>query len=195
MSYVQETLLASTFGFAIVTLIVGLFMLIAPHKVHSLATKLDVFISTEKYFALLDNTKNFERFFYQHHHYFGIFIVLAALYTLIRLVGLEIPPGVLPEIFHPVVSEWIYDAFIDILLLFNSLAIILGFVIFFRPSALKNFEARMNQWIDSSRVVEELDSQRFLEQQKPLKWPRLYGLIVLLASVYILWQTFPYVFK
>ena len=192
MSYVEETLLVAAFGFAIVTLVIGLLMLVIPDKVHAFAARMDVYISTEKYFAVFDKTKNIERYFYQYHRVFGVFIVLASGYTLFALFGTDIPYHKLPEIIHPVVSEWLYDAGVNMLLVLNAIVVIVGLVVFFRPSLLKGIEAKMNKWVDSSAVVKELDTQRFLEQQKPLKRPRLYGAVVFLASVYILWQTAPY---
>jgi len=196
MAYVLDILLVTAFGFAIVTLAVGLIMLIAPDKVHAAAARLDVFISTEKYFDLLDSTKYIDKYIYKYHHFFGIFIIVGSIYTIVMLAPLQGSEyRALPELINPVISSWFYDAVVLTLLFFCSLVSLIGFIIFFRPSAIKVFEAKMNTWQDTSHHIKILDEQRYLEQQKPLKKPRLFGLIVFSGSLYILWQTAPSVFN
>lgn len=193
MSYVQEVLLLVIFCFAIITLIAGAVMLTIPYKLHALAEQLDKTVSTEKYFAIFDRTKNLERHFYKYHYIFGAFIVIGAVYTVFILSTMEIPYAVLPNIVNRVVSEWLYSAFFLIIVVTCSLSILVGMIVFFRPSLLKSFEGKMNTWIDTTSVVGKLDTQRMLEQQKPLKYPRLYGAIIFIGSIYILWATVPYV--
>ncbi len=196
MAYVLDILLVTAFGFAIVTLAVGLIMLIAPDKVHAAAARLDVFISTEEYFAFLDSKKFIDKYIYKYHHFFGIFIIVGSIYTIVMLAPLQGSEyRALPELISPVISSWIYDAIVISLLFFCSLVTFIGIIIFFRPSALKTFEAKMNTWNETSHLIKPLDEQRYLEQQKPLKKPRLFGFIVLSGSLYILWQTAPSVFN
>ena len=194
MSYVLEVLLVVAFGFAICTLVAGLAMLIVPDKLHSLAARLDITISTEKYFAVFDKTKHVDRYFYKYHLVFGAFIIIGATYTVLMLVDSPTPYHVLPEIINPIVSEWLYDTMILFLVLINGLVFFIGVIVLIRPSGLKAFETRMNTWIDTSGLIQHLDTQRMLEQQKPLKRPRLYGLIVFVGSVYVLWIIAPYIF-
>lgn len=189
MSYVLDVLLATVFGFALITLATGLFMLMAPDKIHSLAVRLDKTISTEKYFVAFDRAKHIDRYFYKYHHVFGIFIIMGATYTVFMLTSSQGSYQTLPELINPVISSWLYDALVFTLLLLNGLVILIGFIIIFRPSALKAFEAKMNIWRETSDLIKPLDKQRYLEQQRPLKWARLYGLIVLSGSLFILWQT------
>lgn len=193
MSYVLEVLMATVFCFAIITLITGLIMLIAPAKVHAFAERLDLNISTDKYFDVLDRTKYIDRFIYRYHRIFGLFIILGASYTLYMLAPAQGTYQALPEIINPVITAWLYDALIYALLLLSIIAIVIGSIILIRPSAMKTFEAVMNNWKDTSHLVKPLDKQRYVEQQKPLKRPRVYGLIVLTGSLYVLWQTAPYV--
>ena len=193
MGYILDVLLATTFGFSILTFVAALFMLISPHKVHSLAARVDVSISTEKYFNSLDKTKYIDRYFYKYHIIFGLFIIIGSLYTIVMLTPHFGEYQKLPELINRAVSPWLYDALFSTLLVLSSFIILIGIIIVIRPSAIKSFEAKMNYWKDTSGLIEPLDRERFLEQQKPLKNPRLYGLIVLTGSLYILWQTAPHV--
>ena len=195
MSYVLDILLAIVFGFAVVTLVIGLIVLIAPDKIQFLADRLDKTISTDRYFNVLDKGKYLDRYFYRYHHWVGIFIIVGAAYTLIILFPHFGSYQSLPEIINPVVSSWLYDALVISLLFLCILALFIGVIIFIRPSAIKSFEAKMNAWKDTSRLVKPLDQDRYLEQQRPLKKPRVIGLIILAGSIYVLWYTAPYVFN
>lgn len=195
MNYIQNVLLASIFGFSTCTLIIGLLMMIIPNKIHALASRLDFIISTEKHFVLLDSTKHIDRYIYKYHHIFGIFITLGAIYTLGILGGSQISFALLPEIINPVISEWFYSALLMILLLVNIIAVLIGVIIFIRPSILKNIETKMNTWVETGHLFQKLDTPRMMEQQKPLKHPRIYGFIVFAGSIYILCLLAPRVFN
>lgn len=195
MSYVLEVLLVTAFGFSLVTFVVGLMMFIAPDKIHALAARLDVSISTDEFFGKLDSTKYIDRYVYKYHYIFGLFIVVGAVYTIFMLAPIQGEYRTLPEIINPAISNWLYDALVLILFLFCSFVILIGFVLFFRPSAMKAFEAKMNTWKETSHLTTPLDKQRYLEQQKPLKYPKLYGFIVASGSLFILWQTSTVVFN
>ena len=195
MSYVLEVVLVTAFGFSLITFVVGLMMFIAPEKVHAMAAHLDVSISTEEFFGKLDNTKYIDRYFYKYHHLFGIFIIVGSVYTIFMLAPIQGEYHALPQLINPVISSWVYDALIFSLLLFCSFVILIGFILFFRPSAMKTFEAKMNTWKDISHLTKPLDKPRYLEQQKPLKNPKLYGFVIVSGSLFILWQTSTYVFN
>lgn len=195
MNYVLEVVLVTAFGFSLITFVVGLMMIINSDKVHLLASRLDISISTEEFFGKLDSTKYIDRYFYKYHHIFGLFIIVGAVYTIFMLAPIQGEYRALPEIINPVISDWLYDALVLILILFSSIVILIGFILFFRPSAMKTFEAKMNIWKDTSHLTKPLDKQRYLEQQKPLKNPKLYGSIVASGSLFILWQTSTFVFN
>ena len=189
MNVVYQWLATSLFWLATVTMFIGFAFVLFPGRMNAWAGKLNVWIATDRYVKVLDSVQSVERSFYRHHRIFGALIAAGGCYVVYALWNAALPMHRLPVIANPAFSEWIYHAAHLVLIAFNILAVVVGVLIFIRPSLLKGVEEWGNRWISSEPVVQQLDSQHFMDEKKVLEHARIFGFMVLLGSSYIFWRT------
>lgn len=110
-----------------------------------------------------------EHFIYRHHRISGAVIMLASAFFFWQFATLGIFSG------SPLDSAW--ELPIWLLVAGNAANLVVGLIVFFRPSRLKPIEAVTNHWfaVDSRSVANRLAMH-----------PRLRGLLILLAAVVVL---------
>ncbi|MEX2517397.1 MAG: hypothetical protein WD572_10925 [Gammaproteobacteria bacterium] len=182
---------ASLFWLALLTFIVGLLMLLVPGWLLRVSERMNLWIDTSIWFKKLDEQRRFERLFYRHHIIMGSLIVVGSLYSLWflwRLYGgdelrllVDIENWLLEEILNTTLSM--------LLVIGNIFALLTGLIVVLRPSLIKGLEAWSNRWVESDRVFRTLDKQLDLAEQIIPGHPRLFGLLVVLGSLYIMSNT------
>lgn len=179
------------FWAGVAAFILGLLIVIAPAAVMRVSQVLNRWVSTDQVFRDLDSPRASERLFYRHHRVFGVLLVLGGAYILYEFVGLEssvLGRNVILFGSHTV-AQWLLDSMIVLNRVFAAVAIALGIAVFFRPSVLKTLEDSTNRWFavdDSLKVL--LDTELGAPEQLFARWPRLFGVLIMLGSLYIIFN-------
>ena len=182
---VEAALLVLVIGLAI-ALVFGLLALITPARAVGLARVLGRRHSLRQATRPLEKPVYTERAFYRHHRLFGALIVAAAA-TILLYLGLrfdaEIVVRALARGNERIAVEILVETFTLLMWLGASFSLLVGLVVFVRPSALKDIEARANEWISTRQATRRLGTEhramdRFFEAR-----PRLVGIVVTLVSL------------
>jgi uncharacterized protein YjeT (DUF2065 family) len=188
MDIVYEILVSLLLCLAIICLIVGLGFTFFPNKANQLSQKLNVYIHTNPLLFKLDRVHFLESFIYKRHLFFGALITVVSGFSFYQLFSLGNISARLPLIVTPVISDIIYTTLTQFFLVSLAVCVVVGLVIFIRPSLLKSIEYKLNNWVDTTQHYENLEQQRALDLQQPIKWPRVYGVIIIILSVAIIMQ-------
>jgi hypothetical protein len=179
------------FVLGLVIIAVGLWMILLPQQFLKIGTVLSKWVSTEGYFNSLDKPRYQEPAIYKHHRIIGGLIVLGGVYTLVMFlrVDLDTLEAGLSSLGNTFWMDWIYMAVYYLLISGNLIAIVIGIIVFIRPSLLKHIEAKMNKWIVSGEGLKRLDERHEVPANVLPGKPRLFGLIVVLGGLYIIFST------
>lgn len=173
----------------VVCFAVGLLMLLAPDVVLRVSAQLgEKWFSARRALKPAEIPRRSEAAFYKHHRLSGLLLFLAG--TVIGWSVLAFEPAAAVKAFGQEVGSrelvsWLVDAGLWLMALVSIAGIILGAIVFLRPSLLKAFEGWSNRWVSTRRHT------RFLEQSHdPLarlfaRWPRVFGVFVTLGGLYI----------
>ncbi|MDZ7735453.1 MAG: hypothetical protein U5P41_04425 [Gammaproteobacteria bacterium] len=176
---------------AVLTFIVGLLMLLVPGWLMRIGGRLNTWIDTSVWLHRLDEQRHFERLFYRHHLIMGILITAGSLYSLWFIWKLSGKGLIyfLPDLGNPVLLDILHAAMVYSLLLGNLFALGVGIVVGLRPSLLKGLEAWSNRWVDSENALHTMDRRVDTVDRVVPGHPRLFGLLVMLGSLYIMSNT------
>ncbi|MEX0899231.1 MAG: hypothetical protein WD081_00920 [Gammaproteobacteria bacterium] len=168
--------------------IAGLWLLIAPARALAFANKLNREYSITWLQRALDTPRYTEPWIYRHHRVVGALLVLATAYFFWQLAT-EYSTAALAALFAgtlpPVVVDLVATVFTSVLVVGNAAGLVLGLVIFFRPSLLKGTEGWANRWIASEKATEFLDRRDNRPEGYAHQYPRRIGAIILAATTYI----------
>lgn len=190
-THFYSILSATLFWLAALTFIAGLLMAVIPGWLMRVSGRLNVWVETSAWFRKLDEQRHFERFFYRHHLLMGVLIVAGSLYSLgfiWRLQGSELLV-LLPALDNPVLLDILQAALGYLLLLGNVFAFVIGVVVLVRPSLLKGVEGWSNRWVDSEPALRSMDRHVDFAERVIPGHPRLFGLLVMIGSLYIMSNT------
>lgn len=172
----------------LVATLAGLWLVVAPASALRVANRLNREYSINWLQRALDTPRYTEPWIYRHHRIVGALLVVATSYFFWQLAtdfsieGLvALFAGTLPAIALEVLAK----VFTSILVIGNAAGLILGVVIFVRPSALKGTESWANHWIASEKAVEFLDRRDDRAEGFAHRYPRRVGGVILAATVYI----------
>lgn len=179
------------FYFSIIIMLVGILLAAMPGFFIEKSKNYNAWVDTDKYFEYANQTRKTEKYFYRHSRFLGVLIFFMSTYVLYTLTfeieskhaALLFSFAFLPE--H--LSQWLAEAAIYILIFFNVVAFALSFILFFRPSSLKDLEAFSNTWFKSDAALHALDkSIDVTESTLTATKLRILGVIVVFACFYIL---------
>jgi hypothetical protein len=106
---------------------------------------------------------------------------------LVLQIDIEVMAGRLPAVINPYLSEWFYSTVYYLLAIANLLAVVVGIVVFVRPSLLKGIEQTLNKWVTAGPGLKKLDETHEISLDVlPGGHPRLFGLAVALGGLYIM---------
>jgi hypothetical protein len=189
-NYLWEWLITSLFWLGVIVVIIGIVFTVAPQWALTTGNKLNRWISTKPFFDALDNPRYQERWIYRHHRLAGVIIISAVcyvLYTFVFVTGIENAVARLVSLAESEFTRWLYEQLAYIFLGASVLALIIGIIMLFRPSLLKNIEAKSNRWIGTNEKLDVLDSK--IGTDRYIGNPRVFGLFVILGGLYIVFST------
>jgi hypothetical protein len=171
--------------------VIGLLIVVSPGLVMRAGRVLDRWISTERVFHDLDAQRPTERLFYRHHRVFGSLLVLGGAYML-YVFGFGMDSAALTKSFtlfgSHTVAQWLLDSLRTVNLIFSVVAILIGIAVFIRPSVLKTLEMSTNRWFAVDDSLKRLDIQLRAPDRIFARNPRLMGIVIMLASLYIMFN-------
>jgi hypothetical protein len=174
---------------AVVGIVSGFWLLIAPGGFARIEAMAGGPFSLRRGLRPFDISRNVDRYFYRHHEAIGLLAIAASTFTLYRTM-FDIVPGKVARIlinqYPAVVAEWLIASLQYTLLLGNLFAIVVGLVIYVRPSALKDFEARANRWFTARKKTLWLQSRLGNTSEILSNQPRTLGIIILVLSTYLI---------
>lgn len=180
------------------TALLGAVVAVRPQLLARLREATDRRYSLRRATRPLDIPRNADRLFYRHHRLYGAVVIMLALFLLHFLAFGERQP-LWRELFpadYRDVATLLADVARIVLWVFSVFALMIGTVVFARPSALKRLEQRANQWLTPRRATYDLDREyRWLDERLGRR-PRLWGSVTLIASLiclialYVQWQAF-----
>jgi hypothetical protein len=198
MNYSNELyqwLLEVIFIIGILLLPVGIGFCLLPNKMFELANRMNKWVSTEHIFHVINKPRYKESFFYRHHRIFGVIIIIASivsLYLLSFYIGVDSVLNILIRLAESEFEKWLFVILYYLLIAAICLVIIFGIIMTIRPSLLKSVEKWSNHWVDTDAPLKKLDKQNDMPDKiLPGKNPRIFGFIIILAAIYIIWRTFP----
>jgi len=170
----------------------GLSFLFLPEKMERIGERLNNWISTEHIFDSLNKPRYQERLFYRFHHLFGGLVIV---FALISIYMLYFYTDIKPLIQNIVLmadtafGKWLLESLYYILLGANILALVIGVIIFFRPSLMKEAEKKSNYWVETEEKLKVLDKTKDLPDTVLSGNPRIFGALILLGAIYIIVNT------
>ena len=127
-----------------------------------------------------------ERWFYRHHRLAGTALIAGAAYTLYEVLFRIDPASVNRAVSgfteHPL-AQVLVDAAFGYVYIAGVFAVVLGIVIFLRPSMLKGFEAWSNRWVATEELGSFLDERNHTPDQWVARHPRLFGSVVIIGGI------------
>lgn len=194
--------LSSTFGWAwqglLVSLALGLVLcacvgaalLLRPAAMMRLHHRWSRWVDTNAWFARFDHMLwNLEPRIYRHHRLVGAGLAIAAAYVLWQWAFAYDRAQAVRLLAPRLVSwnlDWLLVGLEWTVVLVHAAALVLGLIIFIRPSLLKGLERAANQWHQPASWIAVLDRQNFAADHLFELHPRLLGLVVLCASAFSL---------
>jgi len=180
------------FWIGVLLLPLGLALVLIPSRVLAMTGALNRWVSTKPLFDELNRPRYQERVFYRYHHLTGTIIVVASLVCLYMLAVYVEPADLVSRLVRLAGSEfgkWLMISLYYLLLVCLFLALIIGAVVFIRPSLLKSAEAWGNRWVDTEKNLEQLDEVHNIPTNILPGKPRWFGLFVLAGAAYMIYRT------
>lgn len=164
--------------------IVGATVAIRPDALDRLKAAFDKRMSMRSATRPLDIPRNVDRVFYRHHKAYGATVVALAIFMLYVLVfeGTLQWQALFPDKYH-VIGAIVVETARIVLWLASILALIVGTVVFVRPSALKDLEHTANRWVTPRRYTYSLEREYSGLDERLSRYPRAWGTVVALLSV------------
>lgn len=191
--WLAEGLLASLLAGLVLALVVAGLLLVRPEALLALNRRLSRWIDTRGTLEVLERPLMLERMFYRHHRALGAAIVLGASYVLWQW-AFHFDRAALTRVLNPRWSanglDWIVPAGEAIVVGLHALVLLAGCVILLRPSLLKGLERAANRW-HGGWSSEQLDRVVGTLDDRVAIYPRLSGLVLLVASLWSLLALLP----
>jgi hypothetical protein len=177
----------------VLALAAALLLLWRPRSLLVLNERLSRWVDTETAFRALERPRQWERFFYRHHRVLGVLVTAGAAYVL----------GVWALVYERTAAialldrrwladglDWVVPALETILVVLHVAILAIGLIVLFRPSLLKDFERVANRW--HRAPLETLERPVYPLDRGIAVYPRLSGLLLLLAAAWSLAMLAPF---
>ncbi len=169
--------------------VTGIWLLISPTGFARFEARAGSPFSLRRGLRPFDISRNIDRYFYRHHHAIGLLAIAGGTFNLYSAMFDILPEKIDPLLagqYPLVVADWLVNSMHYLLLLGNLFAVIIGLVIYIRPSALKTFESRANRWFTARKKTLWLSARLGNTGEVLRTRPRLLGLVTLLLSAYLI---------
>lgn len=185
----QDALLYIVLTCAILALVTGLLFLISPTKATKINQYMSHWISLRQSSKALETPVNIDHFIYRHHRPIGLFILIGSSYTLYQFAfnyqqtSAISTFGISPT--HIGLVDWILTAMLVFTIPVMALTLIFGTILSIRPSALKSTEHLLNRWVSTRKSLLPLEQNNPDIDNWALRYPRIFGAIITISSLYI----------
>lgn len=147
-------------------------------------------ISTRRISRMADSTLSLEQWFFRHHRAMGAFFTVGAVYIfayfglmLDKAAALRNLPGQLPIRLPLPLLEGLLDALVLTALTGAAAALVVGLLLWLRPSMLRGLEESGNQWLTLRKATKFLDVPRDQMDEFVLCHNQRIGWLLLLGSL------------
>ena len=148
---------------ALMGIAVSLLLIFKPHFIARVNRVANRWVSMRFISRWMDRSIRIERWCYRHHRPLGMLLTLGATYILVYF-GWRFDKSTALHSFSSLVqNKLLLDALLQALVLFELIggvfALLIGLVIWLRPSLLRGVEKASNQWLSLRHATEVLDVQ------------------------------------
>jgi hypothetical protein len=169
-------------------LVLGLALLLDPARVARWGGSANRWVSTRQLAAPLNQPIHIERRFYRHHRAWGLFIIGGSLLSLGHCAWAWQHRPALTGLFaplRPLLATLAVDVSLVLLASGALFTLIIGLLVYVRPSELKGLESWGNRWVSTRRLLRFLETPLALEN-RALAHPQWLGGAMILGGLYVL---------
>jgi hypothetical protein len=176
-------------GFALLlfSMVIGVMMLLKPSAVIELNRRVSTLVSLRRSTKSLETPRYVDNVFYSHHKILGSIVTLTSAYVLYyfsTVFDANIIAGSMAHGGYDDVPSVLLNAVQITMLLTSLVSLVIGVIVFIRPSQLKGFESWSNHWVSTRRASRALVEDKDQIDQLAYKNPKLVGSIVICLSIY-----------
>jgi hypothetical protein len=168
---------------SVLAVLIGAGLLFAPTHVERINRFFAQWIDTRNIGLEMDRPRSTERYIYRHHRVAGTLVFVGSVFVIYRFL---LAPArermallAAPDMFG------LLDPGIAFLVIGNVLAALVGVIVFFRPSMLREFEGVANQWISTERVTRFFNHPQVSFDRFVLRYPQLVGAVLIVAGLWV----------
>lgn len=179
-----KALLLAMAALLAIAMVLGLAVAIRPALLERLQQTSDQRYSMRRATRSLDIPRNVDRWFYRHHRAYGAAVVLLALFLLSFIAfgsSGDVVAGLFPRRYQGL-GVILMDFSWLVMWVLGLCSLLVGVVVFIRPSALKRWEHRANRWLTLRRVTRDLEHEYSAPGEWVRRFPRTWGLVIAVAS-------------
>jgi hypothetical protein len=188
-SILLQTIELCTLFFGIFGLTFSLLLLFSPNLTKSLSDVFNRQVNLDDKISILDKDIKIDSFIYAHHILFGILLIIGSVFSLIFFFfKLDIPH--FANVFF-VSSKYnsINEIFFNVVAWIAKIAclvgLVIGFLLLFRPAAMKKIENKVNAWLETRPLFDRLNKSNRNLDAILFKHPIVFGIIGLCISLII----------
>ncbi len=170
------------------SMLYGIWLLIAPDSAQALNKKINTNFSMRKSSKFLEKPVSIERWFYKYAKITGSLLMLGSAYLFYLLFwGLDFThlANTLPN-FTTLIWEWLLQAFKIFFAIMSVVVFLMGFLILIRPSLLKPLENKANRWVSTRQKMQFMSDEISKADQLLTRFPRQFGAVIIIASAIVL---------
>lgn len=172
----------------ILAMLYGFWLLIFPDSALKLSNKINKTFSMRKHTKKLEKPISIEAWFYRHSKITGSLLIIGAAYLLYLLFWsldfsqlAKVMPGL-----SIAAWEWLLQAFQIFFSIMSVVVLLIGFLVFFRPSLLKPLEEKANKWVSTRQKMQFMSENASQTDQLLNRFPRQFATIILICSAIVL---------
>jgi hypothetical protein len=187
MPMLTQFLFVTGFLLLLFSFVIGVLLLLRPSVVMRLNQWASALFSLRRSTKALEMPRYVDRAFYNHHKILGCIVTLTSAYVLYyfsMVYDTSIITGSMAHDGYNYVYAVLYDAIRIIMLLTGVSSLVIGVIVFIRPSRLKSIESWSNRWVSTRRASRSLVEEKDQINQLAYKNPRLVGIIFVCLSIY-----------
>ena len=170
------------------SMLYGIWLLIAPDSAQALNKKINTNFSMRKSSKFLEKPVSIERWFYKYAKITGSLLMLGSAYLFYLVFwGLDFTQlaNTLPN-FTTLIWEWLLQAFKIFFAIMSVVVFLMGFLILIRPSLLKPLENKANRWVSTRQKMQFMSDEISKADQLLTRFPRQFGAVIIIASAIVL---------
>jgi len=179
---------------ALMGIAVSLLLIFKPHLIARVNRVANRWVSMRHISRWMDRSIRIERWCYRHHRPLGLLLTLGGAYILVYF-GLRFDKTTAVQSLSSLVpNQLLLDSLLQALVLLELIggvfALLIGLVVWLRPSLLRGIEKESNQWLSLRPATEVLDVQHDQLDLFVERHARRVGWLLLVGSIYLFFVMF-----